>query len=323
MRLALLLLALAACGTSNPRATGAGAATGTIARARFHSDALGVDKPVVVWLPAGYAASSKRYPTIYLLHGLGGMQEDFLRHGKLAEVADELALQAIVVMPDGDDGWYVDWAEALDYDACLRGEGVLSKEPEDYCVRSPRYETYVAKDLIAWVDATYRTIAAREGRAIGGFSMGGFGALGLAMRHSDLFGAVASFAGVDAMTYTGAHPYVRGQSTLAQTWDDIVHSHDADLIAWYEHVFGHDLARWRAADPIVLAETLEDGRLAVWLSAADADRHKLQDGAQYLDERLTARGVRHTFVFAPGAHDYKFVHAHLAEALRFLVAALR
>ena len=88
-------------------------------RARsFHSDALGVDKHYLVYLPAGYDASRPRYPVIYFLHGLGGDETNGSAR-QLAEAADAMDSQAIVVMPDGDDGFYIDRAP-VDYDACLR-----------------------------------------------------------------------------------------------------------------------------------------------------------------------------------------------------------
>jgi pimeloyl-ACP methyl ester carboxylesterase len=83
----------------------------------------------------------------------------------------------IVVMPDGGAmGWYTDW---------YAGDRPVQ----------PRWETYHVGELVPWIDATYRTIAARRGRAIAGLSMGGFGALSYAARHPGTFAAAASFSG--------------------------------------------------------------------------------------------------------------------------------
>ena len=83
----------------------------------------------------------------------------------------------IVVMPDGgSNGWYTDWYQGA--------------RPVQ-----PRWETYHVGELVPWIDATYRTIASRRGRAVAGLSMGGYGALIYAARHPGTFAAAASFSG--------------------------------------------------------------------------------------------------------------------------------
>ena len=74
-------------------ATTAPSPTGHVVTRRFHSDALGVDKDYVVYLPAGYDAQTKRYPVLYYLHGLGGNERSWIKGGKLDEAADSLGSQ--------------------------------------------------------------------------------------------------------------------------------------------------------------------------------------------------------------------------------------
>ncbi|HEX5059243.1 MAG TPA: alpha/beta hydrolase-fold protein, partial [Kofleriaceae bacterium] len=190
-------------------------AKGRVETKRFKSAALGVEKKYLVYLPAGYDSATTRYPVFYYLHGLGGNETNWVEGGKLDEAADGLGLQAIVVMPDGDDSFYVDGLAKVDYDACMKdGTGLFIPQKQnkrDTCVRARKYETYITKDLIGHIDATYRTIAKREARAIAGLSMGGFGALMLSMRHQDLFAAAASHSGVDSLIYMGPFPYVAGK----------------------------------------------------------------------------------------------------------------
>jgi putative tributyrin esterase len=143
---------------------------------RFHSAALGEDRAYTVLLPAGYAAGGpRRYPVLYLLHGKSGDHTDWAKRTPLREAVGATPL--IVVMPDGDDGWYLDWADGRH-----------------------GYEGQIVRDLIPHVDSTYRTLAAREGRAVAGLSMGGYGALKLALRHPDLFVSAASHSGAVRFT---------------------------------------------------------------------------------------------------------------------------
>src|SRR5262245_33284868 len=112
----LALVVVSGCGTkaaapaSSPPASAAPApvtpaAKGSVSTKTFHSDALGVDKSYLVYLPAGYeAAADKRYPVVYLLHGIGGDETNWITYGHADEAADALGLQAIIVMPDGDSG---------------------------------------------------------------------------------------------------------------------------------------------------------------------------------------------------------------------------
>jgi enterochelin esterase-like enzyme len=127
------------------------------------SSALGEPIRFTVHLPDGGAGA--RLPVLYLLHGRGGSMEDW------ASVVAELVLPVIAVMPDAPwsdrSGWYVDSRHA-------GGRPV---------------ETALTRDLVAHVDATYPTIASREGRHVGGYSMGGAGALRLALAHERLFSA--------------------------------------------------------------------------------------------------------------------------------------
>jgi S-formylglutathione hydrolase FrmB len=310
-------------------ATRATAATGELPSGEvhdqtFHSPSLGVDKRYYVYLPAGYAGSERRYPVIYLLHGLGGNEAHWSKHLGLPEAADALALATIVVMPDGDDSFYVNWVDAVDYDACLQSTREFGREPTmaSYCVRQARYEDYLVRDLVAEVDRHYRTIAERRGRAISGLSMGGYGALAVGLRNRDVFSAVASHAGVASLLYAGPRPYAPGQVTQTE-----------NLSAWFagagrfgahfERIFGADLAHWRAHDPATLAAALTDGELALYLDCGTDDEFQLDDGAQHLHEVLAGAGVGHDFTLVPGGrHDLPFWRDRIDDSLRFLAAHL-
>lgn len=166
----------------------AAAEQGTLVPGSAPSEALGAGGAVdyTVYLPPGYDEDAEqRYPTVYLLHGRGDTQAAWQR---VATDLDELigteAIQPlVVVMPDApwnDRGsWYTDSAY----------EGADGAGPGGGTGAGFQVETALTRDLVGHVDATYRTVADREARAVGGYSMGGAGALRLTLAHQDEFSA--------------------------------------------------------------------------------------------------------------------------------------
>ncbi|MEO7731845.1 MAG: alpha/beta hydrolase-fold protein, partial [Kofleriaceae bacterium] len=281
--------------TPKPAAIAAPAVAPTPSRViteHLHSDALGVDKDVLVYLPRGYDSQpAKKWPVFYYLHGLGGNETNWVKQGKLDAAADALALEAVVVMPDGDDGFYVDSTSKIDYDQCMKdGTGLFmpAREPKDAtCVHARNYETYIAKDLVGWTDARYHTIATREGRAIAGLSMGGFGAMAIGLRHPDEFSAAASHSGAIALLFKGPRPFTAGKSELFTELSGWAQS-AGPLGAWIGEVLGSDVASWKAHDVVELATKLPPGKLALYFDCGTEDDFNLQDNVQYVHEALTA-----------------------------------
>lgn len=147
---------------------------------RFSTDAISWDPAVNVLLPDGYD-SGRRYPVIYLLHGggdpTGANPVDFRwwhQHGNV--VPNTAGKDVIVVMPDGGvAGWYCNPVHT-------------ATGPKDW-------ETFHMAQLLPWVDANFRTFAEYDGRAVMGYSMGGFGALKYAAKYYGHFCAVTSVSG--------------------------------------------------------------------------------------------------------------------------------
>jgi len=290
----------------------------------FHSDALGVDKDVVVYLPKGYdSAPARHWPVFYYLHGLGGNETNWTRNGRLDAAADGLGLAAIVVMPDGDDGFYVDSPSKIDYDACMKdGTGLFvpARERKDTtCVRARNYETYIAKDLVGWTDAHYHTIASRDGRAIAGLSMGGFGAMAVGLRHPDEFAAAASHSGAIALLYKGPRPFAPGKAELITDLASFGKA-TGPIGEWIGLMFGPDLAAWHAHDVVDLATALPSGKLALYFDCGTEDDFNLQDNVQYVHEALTAKHIEHEYFLGPGKHNFEFWTARVPKSLAFLAA---
>ena len=144
----------------------------------FHSPAVERMMKYNIVLPAGYDSSQERYPVLYLLHGLTSNYTAWSRMGAAfyAGLVDDL----IIVMPDVGNSWYVNWDE----------NGASQRN---------NWEDHIIVDVIGHVDANFRTIARREGRAINGLSMGGYGGLTLGLRHADQFVSIGSTSG--ALSY--------------------------------------------------------------------------------------------------------------------------
>jgi S-formylglutathione hydrolase FrmB len=286
-------------------------AGGKVEARSFRSASLGAVKRYLVYLPEGYEQGTERYPVIYLLHGASGDETSWDRDGRVAEQANFLDLRALVVMPDADTGFYANWSAPFDLQGCLR------KLPAIDCVEKGNYEDYVVKDLVKQVDERYRTVPDRKARALTGNSMGGFGALMLAMRNPDVFSAAASHSGMATLLYLGPHPYTKkDEAVLAQAVDKklLKARRFGDLLL---KIFGNDIARWREHDPAALATKLKDGELALYLDCGAQDSPYLKDGAAYFHDLLESEGVGHEFQLVPGKHDWKFWRVRVGASLSF------
>ena len=161
-----------------PSAVGSSAAVpaGSLTEVRFHSETLNEAISYNVYLPAGYAASTKNYPVLYLLHGRGDSMSAWTRmQGTLDElIAAGDIPPTIAIMPDAP------WSTRASYYVDSAYRGADPGRP---------VETAFTQDLIEHVDSTYRTVADRSGRGVAGYSMGGYGALRYSLAHPDLFGA--------------------------------------------------------------------------------------------------------------------------------------
>ncbi len=148
------------------------ARSSTVETVQFHSTLVGKTLPYNVVLPGDYRASRvTRYPVLYLLHGLTGHYSDWLTRSNVADYASKYRI--IIVMPEGNDGWYTDSAT----------------------VASDKYESYFIRELLPDVQKRYRTIESRYGRGVAGLSMGGYGALKFGLKYPATFAFAGSMSG--------------------------------------------------------------------------------------------------------------------------------
>lgn len=178
---------LALCSMPLAKLAGQGAPAGTVERAKAHGVSLegnlsgdSPDRDVSVYLPPGYAASgSRRYPVIYMLHGFTDSDDKWMGPTKhwihlptvlSRAIAEGRSGEFIVVMPN----------------AYTRFQGSMYSSG----VTTGDWESFVSKELVAWVDGRYRTLPKRESRGLAGHSMGGYGAMRIGMKHPEVFSSV-------------------------------------------------------------------------------------------------------------------------------------
>lgn len=137
------------------------------------SAAMNKNIKTCVIVPDNYKKSNKKFPVVYLLHGYSGNYATWVKGFK--EVGKQVDQYGFIAI--GVDGNYSSWYFDSPIDPAFK------------------YETYVIKELVPFIDRKYKTIASREGRAISGLSMGGHGALYLSFKHQDVFGAAGSMSG--------------------------------------------------------------------------------------------------------------------------------
>lgn len=303
---------------------------GTVHTDTFWSQALGVTKKLVVYLPPSYrdTAVARRYPVSVYLHGGFGSETDWTVQGHLAQVMDSLVAtgmpEMIVVMPDGDDGWWTTWHALNDLAACRRAQ--RTESPDTYCVPWPKYDDYVTNDVVVHTDSLYRTIARRESRAIAGLSMGGYGAISIAARSPQVFSVAASHSGVlrPALMADSASGTSTGVVPMrdARTRDELRAVSGARW-ARIEPAFGSDSVSWMSRDPSRLIEQmLRRGDVVPSLFVDVGTEDYLLPMSRSFRDRMAALQVPVLYAEWPGRHDWSYWRAHLPESLRFIAERL-
>ena len=225
-----------------------------------YSNSMHKNVKCVVIKPDRYKKKKLRFPVLYLLHGWSGDYSNWVTKvpGLLHEV-DENGF--LVVCPDGAyNSWYFD-------------------SPLDTTMK---YETNVALEIPAYIDEHYRTIADRKARAITGLSMGGHGALYLAIRHENIFGAAGSMSGgVDFRPFP-------------DKWD----------IKKYLGDYATHADNWDRNTVINLVDSLHNGELKIIFDCGIGDFF-LQVNRD-LHQKLLAEKIEHDYIERPGEHNWDY-----------------
>lgn len=200
------------------------------------------------------------YPVLYMLHGYSGNAKSWIDlKPELSQIADRDGI--IIVCPDGGrNSWYWD----------------SPKNP------SYKYETFVSKELIEYIDANYSTIADRNARAITGLSMGGHGAMWLSLRHKDVFGAAGSMSGG-----LDIRPFPNNWEMSNQLGQE-----------------SQNRAVWEAHTAINQIDNLKDGDLAIIIDCGQADFF-LEVNKDFHNKLLKYK-IKHDFIIRPGGHNGEY-----------------
>jgi enterochelin esterase-like enzyme len=257
-----------------------------LVKVSFFSKALGKKMRLNVYLPPGYAANRK-YPVLYMLHGYFGTELAWMPEMQLEKAADRLIAEGrieplIIVDPELDNSYGLNSADRY---------RVASPKDPSHSRYYGRYEDYFVQDVLSYMDGTYSTIAAKEGRYVGGYSMGGFVSLHAAFRHPDLFSKV------------GGH-----SPALFQDWS---------RVPLMESWLYPTKAKRKERDPIELAKTQDLSGMSVYLDCGNADDFKLYDGTKKLFDILKSRGVPSEYHLNPGKHNRTYWKSRIDDYLLF------
>lgn len=246
-----------------------------------------------VLLPSGYDTDGSkqpapRYPVLYFLHGLGENEQTLFNTGGWNLIEDlrqqHKISDLLIVAPEARRSFYINSADGH----------VL-------------YSDFFLREFMPAIEHKYRIRPGREGRAITGVSMGGYGALRLAFAHPELFSSVSAQSAALMID-------------SPQQLDQAMRS-GSPLGSVLGAVFGDpiDVPHWRENNPFVLAKEhpAELRRLAIYFNCGQADDYGFEKGARALDRQLQAERIPHEFHLYRGDHSLAYFMAHMGETLEF------
>ena len=252
----------------------------------FESRIVSYPVKYTVYLPADYGTSNRSYPVLYLLHGYSDDETGWIQFGEANSIADRGVANGdfppcIIIMPDGKVTWYVNSADGKD-----------------------RWEDMFIGELIPFVEKEYRIRAKKEFRAIAGLSMGGNGALLLAMHHPDLF---SSCVAMSAGTFTDEE--IIGNDQYDQYFKNIYGEKPENGVS--EH--------WKANSPLYLLDSVDKEKLkSVRFYVDCGDDDFLYKGNSALHVKMRNLEIPHEYRVRNGGHEWQYWRTGLYDGLKFI-----
>ncbi len=247
---------------------------------KLSSKLMAREMPYRVILPKNYEANkAEKFPVIFLLHGLLGRFDNWADKTKLKDYAANY--NYIIVMPEGNNGWYTDSATV----------------PND------KYESYIVRELIPEIDKNYRTYGDRKHRAIAGLSMGGYGSLKFGLKNPELFSLVGSFSG--ALGAAGWTAKILEATGAKGVMPDSIKA-----------AYGADDSPTRAENDIfkmVREITPEKAKTLPFMYVDCGTEDFLITFNREFGNLLFEKKIPHEFRVLPGVHDWKFWDSSVRE----------
>ena len=251
-----------------------------------------------VFFPPSYQNGQAKYPVVYFLHGMFNDHTSWTvsRYGNLPEQIEQLMIlkklpEMLLVHPNGGRSFYTNYKDG-----------------------SLNYEDFVVNEVPAFIESNYRAEKGRDSRALVGTSMGGYGALKIALKYPDRYAAAAAHSPIifPIRNPFDVPPEVKS-SRRYLFFSEIFSSVYGDPL---------DQAYYDANNPLELAKNAS-ANLPLYFDYGTADRYNglvhLDQGLKKLDQTLTEKGVRHIFLEHPGEpHGWALVVAHIGESLGFV-----
>jgi S-formylglutathione hydrolase FrmB len=268
----------------------------------FRSAILQSSVHYCVFLPANYSspdAKAQRYPVLYLLHGLGGNEQEMALSGEWTLLQDlrrdhrvRASLEArqntvgdfLVVAPDGWDTFYINSRDG-----------------------KTLYGDFFVREFITFIDHTYRVRAGPTARGITGFSMGGYGAMRIGFAHPELFGSVSAHsAALMRDPPEGVNAGASGGNLAARI---------------LTNVFGSPIDQkfWDLNSPFLLAKKNAAllAKTKIYFDCGTEDSYGFDRGAGEMDQALTSLKIPHEFHLYPGGHNVSYLLAHREASFAF------
>lgn len=257
---------------------------------KVKSAILGKEMEYSIYLPADYEKTNRSYPVLYLLHGYSDDETGWTQFGEAQHIADKAinggdAPAMIIVMPDAGVTFYMNSADG-----------------------KAKYEDFFIQEFIPHIESSYRIRAKKEFRAVAGLSMGGFGTMLLATKHTDLFVAAAPLSGAFwTDEEISAMPAERWDGLFANLFGKAAPGKERLSEHWYKN----SILKIIETTPVEKLKTVK-----YYIDCGDDDF--LIKGNMHLHAAMTDKGIPHEFRVRDGGHTWVYWRTALPEVMKFV-----